>query len=313
MRRKAPGFTVVELGVVMVTGVLLFSVLIPCASRARELSKQVQCARNLKSIGVACRLYTDDKDPRWPIPGFKGTFVDGPGIQYTLGDYGLVGYWSDRPRQSLRQTPYGSGGSTRVSVTRAFWMLVRSGDLDVAQFVCPSSSDDPDPTVDIGTYYDFMSYGNISYGYQVPFGPTDTRPRSGADNRMIYAADKGPYYFSFFGNPDWDVGLDGPITLDDPPELWRPFNSRNHGGIGNGEGQNCLFSDGSVNWKEIPAVGIDNNNIYTLMENAWDSDFGRIHGFTPFTAPTDGDPYPGQNAFGTGPGMHCTTDSLIYP
>lgn len=310
MKRKAPGFTVVELGVVMVTGVLLFSVLIPCASRARELSKKMVCARNLKSIGVACRAYANDEDPRWPIPGFKSTRIDGQGITYTNGDDGLIGYPTDRTHESTKQSASGSGGSTRVSVTRALWMLVRSGDLNVAQFVCPSSGDYPNPDETIDIYYDFNAYGNISYGYQVPFGPNDTQPRSGADNGMIYAADKGPYYFLRDGEPNWDNPL---LALDGPPKLWRPFNSRNHGGIGNGEGQNCLFTDGSVNWKEIPAVGIDNNNIYTLMENAWDSDFGRIHGFTPFTAPTDGDPYPGQNAFGTGPGMHCTTDSLIYP
>jgi type II secretory pathway pseudopilin PulG len=313
MRSDRSGFTMVELAVVMSTAALLLSVLIPCASRARELSKKMVCARNLKNIGVACRAYASDEDPRWPIPGFKSSVIDGLGITYTNGDNGLVGYPTERTHESTRQSASGSGGSTRVSVTRALWMLVRSGDLNVTQFVCPTSWDEPDPTEVIDTYYDFLSYQNISYGYQVPFGPLTTQPRSGVDNHMVYAADKGPYYLQIHGFPDWEVGLNGLITLNDPPKLWRPFNSPNHGGRDNGEGQNCLFADGRVDWKEIPAVGMDNNNIYTLMANDWASDFGRIHGWTPFDAPTSGDPYPGQDAFCTGGGCHSSTDSLLYP
>lgn len=201
-----------------------------------------------------------------------------------------------------------------MSVTRAYWMLVRSGDVTVKQFICPSSLDDlPDPTEQIDLYYDFTGYGNISYGYQVPFGPRDTRPRDGMDHRQILGADKGPFYTNV-RPPDIIPAWDPPVLLDDPPMKWRPFNSVNHGGQGNGDGQNALFADGRVAFVRIPAVGIDDDNIYTVISDQWGVvPYNRIHGDTPHGSATGGPPYPGQNAFGSGAGKYATTDSLIYP
>jgi prepilin-type N-terminal cleavage/methylation domain-containing protein len=315
VRQKRLAFTLIELLVVIAIIALLISILLPSLSRARELSKRLVCAANLKGIGTSCKLYANDNYEKWMVPGFKSSVIDQQGITYTNGDDGLVGYPTERYKQSLKQTASGAGGSTRVSVTRAYWMLVRSGDVTVKQFTCPSSQNEPDPTENIDVYYDFISYGNISYGYQVPFGPQDTQPREGSDNRQVFAADKGPFYFqSASVGLSWDTGeTAGGVTLADSPKHWRQFNSPNHGGRGNGEGQDVLFADGHVTFERIPAVGIDADNIYTLMENDWSSNFGRIHGSTPFDAATSGDPYPGQDAFCTGGGCHSSTDSLIYP
>ena len=310
MRRRF-AFTLIELLVVIAIIALLISILLPSLSRARELSKRLVCAANLKGIGTSCKLYANDNYEKWMIPGFKSTVIDQQGIQYTHGTTGLVGYINDRHKQSLKETPQGQGGSTKVSVTRAYWILVRSGDVTVKQFTCPSSQDEPDETENIDIYYDFATYDNISYGYQVCFGRRDTQPYEGTDNRKVFAADKGPFYKSNT-DPNWSVsGQD--VDLDSSPTEWRPFNSPNHGGTSNGEGQNCLFADGHVTFERKPIAGIDNDNIYTLMENSWQNEFGRIHGSSPHEAATPGDPYPGQDAFGTGAGKHASTDSLIYP
>ena len=112
--------------------------------------------------------------------------------------------------------------------------------------MCPSSGDTPDPSAEqigIDFWHDFAGYGHISYGYMVPFGPRDTRPRDGADNRQILVAEKGPFCAPET-IPDWDVGADGPIGFDDFPMRWRRFNSPNHGGKRSGRGQNCLYGDG---------------------------------------------------------------------
>jgi hypothetical protein len=94
---------------------------------------------------------------------------------------------------------------------------------------------------------------------------------------------------------------------------WRPFNSVNHGGQSNGEGQTVLFADGHTLFARIPAVGINDDNIYTVISDQWNGlPYNRIHGDWPHTSPAE-NPYPGQDAFGSGAGKYASTDSLIYP
>ena len=230
----------------------------------------------------------------------------------TPPESGEVGYF--RWAQSEAQSPEGAGGSSAVTVTRAFWMLVRSGDVTVQQFVCPSAFDDSaDGTENVTLYYDFESYSKISYGYQVPFGPEETQPREGADPRRIHAADKGPFYFAAIIS--WETGPNGTlVTLNNSPHYWRSFNSWNHGGIRQGEGQNVLFADGSVSFARIPAVGADDDNIYTVMNEDWNlpQGFNRIHGDSPHLAPNPY-PYPGQEVISAGPNGFSSTDTLMYP
>ncbi len=317
MSKKLRGTTIIEL--VAVAGIVATVLTMSFASlaRYRELSKRVVCSTNLKGIGAVALIYSQDHNDLWMVPPFKRGNIDVDGIDYVNdtpsinvppNDPGEVGY--DREFQSTSETASSpNAGSVLLSVTRSFWMLVRSGDVHVQQFVCPSSFDTVDATEDISLYYDFTGYGNISYGYQVPFGPPDTRPNSLADPGRIQAADKGPFYTA---RSDVDWMYDGQLLrIDSPPSAWRRYNSPNHGSPFNGEGQNCLYPDGHVCFHVKPIVGVDNDNIYTLMFDEWFRPWGRIHGELPQTAPTP--PYPGQEAFGQGPGRYSSTDSLIYP
>ena len=322
VRQKLKAFTLIELLVVIAIIALLISILLPSLSRARELSKRLVCQSNVKGIGTSAKIYSNDNNERWMIPAFKRAEIDETGIDYVndapethcpgRDEEGEVGW--DREYESESETAaFPDVGSTALSVTRAYWMMVRSGDITVKQYLCPSSGDEEDQTENLDLYYDFTCYENVSYGYQVPFGPKDTQPREGMDNRQIVAADKGPWY-PCAAEPNWDVGdFSGGITTNDSPKTWMPFNSPNHGGRSSGEGQNALFADGHASFMKTPAVGIDNDNIYTLMTIAWGTreGYNRIHGDTPCEAPSP--PYPGQNAFGNGPNRFSATDTLIYP
>jgi hypothetical protein len=300
----------------------LFSIAVPTGARVRELSKRSVCGVNLMGIGAAAKVYAASNKESWMVPAFKRSLIDNGGVDYLAGsavheppfEPGEVGY--DRSWETTSERPESpNAGSSALSVTRAYWMLVRSGDVTVKQFICPSSLDDvPDPTEQIDLYYDFTGYRNISYGYQVPFGPSDTRPREGMDHRQIIAADKGPFY-THVSNPNVIIpAWDPPPLIDDPPMRWRPFNSVNHGGQSNGDGQSVLFPAGHVLFVRIPAVGVEDDNIYTVIFDQWNGlPYNRIHGDSPYTSATGGPPYPGQNAFGNGAGKYATTDSLIYP
>jgi len=322
MKRKNRGFTLIELLVVIAIIALLISILLPSLSRARELSKRLVCASNVKGIGTSGKIYANENGERWMAPAYRSDQVDNGGIDYLktsngIGGQGQVGY--ERREQSQSETQQTSNaGSREVSVTRAFWMLVRSGDVTVKQFVCPSSGDEDDPSEDIDFYYDFSDIKHISYGYQVPFGPRDTKAREGMDNRQVIASDRGPYYLNDGRGTDpmKTAGLNsGGLGPEDSPKLWKPFNSGNHGGTSNGEGQNALFADGHATFARIPIVGIDNDNIFTLMlKTPWGPQgYNRWHGQTPHLSATSGAPYPGQDVFGTGRGKHSSTDTLVYP
>jgi len=325
VKKRFKGLTLIELLVVIAIIALLISILLPSLSRARELSKRLVCAANVKGIGTTGKIYSNDNSEKWMTPPFKRGKIDHGGIDYVLDkekptepvatDQGEVGY--QRIYSSTSETVSApTVGSEALSVTRSYWMLVRSGDITVKQFICPSAGDTEDATENLEMYYDFTGYSNISYGYQVPFGPRDTQPREGMDNRQIIAADKGPFYpkTGFTTNPPWDGGQSGLLTTEDPPKVWRQYNSANHGGQANGEGENVLFGDGHASFVRIPASGIDNDNIYTVIVDDWGVTISnRIHGDTPHGSATGGPPYPGQLALGRDTSAYSSTDSLIYP
>ena len=313
MRKKKRAFTLIELLVVVAIIALLISILLPSLSRAREMSKRLVCGANLKGLGTSFKIYANDNEESWPIPAHDSSVVPvaegetGTGIKY-CNEWGSG---AGLERYEISRDEYDTAGdpSTRVSTTRAFWMLVRSGEVTVKQYICPSSDDVMDDTNEIDRYYDFKTIGRVSYGYQVPFGPGDTRPSENADTRIAMAADKGPYS----PGGQRDLGDFDDYDAATPATKWKRLNSGNHGGTGAGEGQNILFQDGHSDFERKPIVGVDQDNIYTLMyDNA--SDKGRMVGEAPASATqADSDnPYPGEDCFTAGD-ERATSDSLIFP
>jgi prepilin-type processing-associated H-X9-DG protein/prepilin-type N-terminal cleavage/methylation domain-containing protein len=66
VQRPAKGFTLIELLVVIVIIMILFSVLFPVFARAREKAYSAKCQANLRSLGIALRMYVDANDGRYP-------------------------------------------------------------------------------------------------------------------------------------------------------------------------------------------------------------------------------------------------------
>lgn len=227
--------------------------------RCRELSKRLVCGSNVKGIGTSCKIYANENLESWPTPAFDESLVGKIDYRVPVGGGAGNSHFPNRSQPSIS----GAGGTKALSVSRAYWMLVRSGDITVKQFICPTSGDVVDPTKNLDRHHDFTARNNLSYGFQVPYGPTETKAREGADNKMVFAADKGPYRSAKVVGPA--PGLE-PILLPagqymtHTPQEWEAFNSANHPK----EGQNVLYADGHSEFKRMPTAGVDGDNIYTI-------------------------------------------------
>jgi prepilin-type processing-associated H-X9-DG protein len=283
------------LGVVAVLAViaLVVLVLLPAMRRGRVVSLRIVCAANLKGIGTSMKLYAADDLGSWPTPAFDELAIGA--IRYTVAPGSGAGTVASPSRD--QPSVGGPGGAVELSATRAYWMLVRSGEVVRNQFICNFSGDQSDPTENPDLYYDFAGRSNISYGYQVPFGPMTTRAREGAPGRLPVAADKGPYVDASVAEPG------AALTVLSKDKAWRPFNSRNHGG----EGQNVLYADGHATWENRPVIGVDGDNIYTVaLDNLTEA--SRVIGESPWRRSAH--PFQPVDAEGV---LLSSTDSVIFP
>jgi hypothetical protein len=201
--RNAEGFTLLQLVVVILVGVILFTVALLIVGKdwlfpRRSDRHRGICRNNLKSLGVGLLQYSGTSDENGPFPILDRTFTN-PHAELNANtgtdDPNLCsGGWFVQGR-----TPSPLGQNAMQNM----WLLIKAGLAEERHFRCPLDRGwTPRPNApgkQAPWKYGWTDLSQFSYGIQYPYDPNgNSNPAcpfnkwSTLDEKLVIMADRNP-------------------------------------------------------------------------------------------------------------------------
>ena len=255
VRRK--GFTLVELLVVIGIIALLISILLPSLNRARETANRVKCGSNLRQIGQAILLYSNENKGNYPRTMYVP--ANNASTYYDISTGNAV-------KDPFNPANFVANGN---AIQPAVFLLIRTQDITPEVFVCPSSNAEKDTYGGNGNpaaganaqnKLSFSKKENLSYSIANPY-PNAAAVNSGYRWNSTLGAE-----FCVAGDMNAGIGNGYDVAAarhTSAASVMQKANSPNH----QGAGENLLFGDGHVEFVQNPFAGTKRDNVYTRAAN----------------------------------------------